>query len=366
MKKHLKPAASLKFAAIGCGIAISLASTQAISASRDYISIVGSSTVYPFATVVAERFGKTTSNPTPKIEATGSGGGMKLFCSGVGTGHPDITNASRRMKSSEFKKCQHSGVKDIVEVLIGFDGIVLANSVKTQQMSLTRKDIFLALAKNVPAPKSMQDEFTTSKTLITNPYNTWQEVNPALPNVKIEVLGPPPTSGTRDAFAELALEGGCKKISWIKAIKKRDKRGYKEICHTIREDGHYIEVGENDNLIVQKLDANPNALGVFGFSFLDQNADKVQGSLIEGQVPTFDTIADKSYPISRPLYFYVKRAHVGVVPGIEGYLAEFTSEKAWGEEGYLAEKGMIPLSDAVRRANGADIKALKSMTGEGL
>ena len=366
MKKLSTTAPRFKAAAIGCGIAMALASTQAVSASRDYISIVGSSTVYPFATVVAERFGKTTPNPTPKIEATGSGGGMKLFCSGVGTGHPDITNASRRMKSSEFKKCQYSGVKDIVEVLIGFDGIVLANSVKTQQMSLSRKDIFLALAKNVPAPKSMQDEFISAKSLVANPYKTWKDVNPALPNVKIEVLGPPPTSGTRDAFAELALEGGCKKIGWIKAIKKRDKRGYKEICHTIREDGHYIEAGENDNLIVQKLDANPNALGVFGFSFLDQNADKVQGSLIEGQVPTFDTIADKSYPISRPLYFYVKKAHVGVVPGIEGYLAEFTSEKAWGGEGYLAEKGMIPLSAEIRKTNAADIKALKSMSGEGL
>jgi phosphate transport system substrate-binding protein len=366
MKKLSNTAAQLKVAAIGCGIAMTLASTQAVSASRDYISIVGSSTVYPFATVVAERFGKTTPNPTPKIESTGSGGGMKLFCSGVGTGHPDITNASRRMKKSEFEKCQAAGVTDIVEVLIGFDGIVLANSVKTKQISLTRKDIFLALAKNVPAPKSMQDEFVSSQTLVANPYKTWKEVNPALPNVKIEVLGPPPTSGTRDAFAELALEGGCKKIKWIKAMKKQDKKAYKTLCHTIREDGHYIEAGENDNLIVQKLDANPNALGVFGFSFLDQNADKVQGSLIEGQAPSFDTIADKSYPISRPLYFYVKKAHVGVVPGIEGYLAEFTSEKAWGEEGYLAEKGMIPLSDDVRRANGADIKALKPMSGEGL
>ncbi|MDF1831625.1 MAG: PstS family phosphate ABC transporter substrate-binding protein [Porticoccaceae bacterium] len=366
MKKRSNTAVQLKAAAIGCGIAMTLASTQAVSAPRDYISIVGSSTVYPFATVVAERFGKTTTNPTPKIESTGSGGGMKLFCSGVGTGHPDITNASRRMKKSEFEKCQAAGVSDIVEVLIGFDGIVLANSVKTKQMSLSRKDIFLALAKNVPAPKSMQDEFVTAQTLVANPYKTWKDVNPALPDVKIEVLGPPPTSGTRDAFAELALEGGCKKISWIKAMKKQDKKAYKSLCHTIREDGHYIEAGENDNLIVQKLDANPNALGVFGFSFLDQNADKVQGSMIEGQPPAFDTIADKSYPVSRPLYFYVKKAHVGVVPGIEGYLAEFTSEKAWGEDGYLAEKGMIPLSTDVRQTNGADIKALKAMSGEGL
>ena len=349
----------------GLCVAVTVSSSLAVSATRDYISIVGSSTVYPFATVVAERFGKSSSHPTPKIESTGSGGGMKLFCSGVGTNHPDITNASRRMKKSEFKKCQAAGVKDIVEVLIGYDGIVLANSIKSQKMSLTRKDIFLALAKQVPAPKSMQDEFVGSQTLVANPYKTWKDVNPALPNTKIEVLGPPPTSGTRDAFAELGLEGGCKKISWIKAMKKKDKKAYKALCHTIREDGHYIEAGENDNLIVQKLAANPNALGVFGFSFLDQNSDKVQGSMIESQEPTFSTIADKSYPISRPLYFYVKKAHIGVVPGIEGYLSEFTSEKAWGGEGYLAEKGMIPLGKSIRKTNGAEIRSLKAMSGEG-
>lgn len=355
-----------KTAALGCGVALALSSTQAISASRDYISIVGSSTVYPFATVVAERFGKTTSNPTPKIESTGTGGGMKLFCSGIGTGYPDITNASRRMKMSEFEKCQTAGVKDIVEVFIGYDGIVIANSVKSPQMNLTRADIFLALAKNVPAPKNMQVGAINAQTLVANPYKTWKEVNPALPNVNIEVLGPPPTSGTRDAFAELAMEGGCQTFSWIKAMEEQDKNAYKAVCYTVREDGPYIEAGENDNLIVQKLDANPNALGIFGFSFLDQNADKVQGSLIEGQAPTFDSIADKSYPISRPLYFYAKKAHIGVVPGIEGYIAEFISEKAWGSEGYLAEKGMIPLSADVRRANSADIKALKPMSDEGL
>lgn len=355
-----------KTAAIGLGVALGVASSQVAFASRDYISIVGSSTVYPFATVVAERFGKTSSHPTPKIESTGSGGGMKLFCSGVGSAHPDVTNASRRMKKSEFDKCQANGVKDVVEVLIGFDGIVLANSNKTDKYELTRKDIFLALAKDVPAPKSMQDEFTSSNTLVPNPYKTWKEVNPELPDVKIEVLGPPPTSGTRDAFAELALEGGCKKFSWIKSMKKKDKKAYKALCHTIREDGHYIEAGENDNLIVQKLNANPNALGVFGFSFLDQNSDKVQGSLIEGQAPTFDSIADKSYPVSRPLYFYVKKAHVGVVPGIEGYVAEFTSEKAWGPEGYLADKGMIPLDDTTRKGFGDNAKALKPMPADAL
>ena len=311
--------------------------------AREYISIVGSSTVYPFATVVAERFGKSSNFATPKIESTGSGGGFKLFCSGVGTDFPDITNSSRRIKSSELENCIAKGIAGVIEVQIGYDGIVLANSVATDRYSLSLRDIFLALAERVPNPNG-------SETLIENPYTTWQEVNSSLPATKIEVLGPPPTSGTRDAFAELALEGGCKTFSWIKAIKKTDKSEYKAICHRVREDGVFIEAGENDNLIVQKLDANPTALGVFGFSFLDQNADKVQGALIEGQEPEFETIAAKSYPVSRPLFFYVKKAHVGVIPGIEGYLAEFTANKTWGEEGYLADKGMIPLNEDARAA----------------
>lgn len=341
-----------------------LASSQTFAAARDYISIVGSSTVYPFATVVAERFGRSTGNPTPKVESTGSGGGMKLFCAGVGTDHPDITNASRRIKQSEFAACQANGVTDVVEVLIGYDGIVVANDKRAARFNLSRRDIFLALAKKVPAPKSMQDEFTASNALVDNPYKTWKQVNSALPDVKIEVLGPPPTSGTRDAFVELALEGGCKTFSGIKAMKKQNKKVYKEICHTIREDGHYIEAGENDNLIVQKLHANPNALGVFGFSFLDQNSDKVQGSLVEGVEPTFESIADKSYPVSRPLYFYVKKAHAGVVPGIAGYLAEFTSEKAWGGDGYLAEKGMIPLPASARSEIAERVKALQAIAAD--
>ena len=243
-----------------------MVATSAFAAGRDTISAVGSSTVFPFATVVAEQFGKTTGKPTPKIESTGSGGGMKLFCAGVGIDTPDITNASRRIKKSEFEMCQKNGVKEITEVLVGYDGIVLANSKKGEQMTLTRKDIFLALAKEVPAADG-------SEKLVENPYKTWKDVNPALPAKKIEVLGPPPTSGTRDAFAELAMEGGCKKIDWIKAMKKKDKKAYKSICHSVREDGAYVEAGENDNLIVQKLNKNPNALGVFGFSFLDQNSD---------------------------------------------------------------------------------------------
>ncbi len=323
--------------------------------SRDYISIVGSSTVYPFATAVAERFGKTSHFKTPKIESTGTGGGMKLFCKGVGVEHPDITNASRRMKKSEFDQCQANGVSEVVEVLIGYDGIVLANAKRAPRLQLTRKDIFLALAKEVPDPAG-------GDRLVANPYETWKQVNAELPDTRIEVLGPPPTSGTRDAFNELALEAGCDEIPMIEAMQKTDGETHKRVCRSVREDGLFIEAGENDNLIVQKLDANPSAVGVFGFSFLDQNADKMQGSLVDGTAPTFEAIADGSYPISRPLYFYVKKAHVGKVPGISEFLAEFTSEKAWGEEGYLADKGMIPLPDGERHLVKNAVMSLQSLS----
>ena len=336
-------------------LTVFMAVSQTSAAARSHINIVGSSTVYPFSTVVAERFGRSTDFKTPKVESTGSGGGMKLFCQGVGIQHPDITNASRRIKKSEFDLCQNNGVKDIVEVLIGYDGIVIANSRKSAQMNISRKDIFLALAEQVPNPDG-------TETLVSNPYKTWKDVNSKLPNIAIEVLGPPPTSGTRDAFAELALEGGCKKFSWIKAMKKKDKKAYKALCHTVREDGPYIEAGENDNLIVQKLNANPKALGVFGFSFLDQNIDQVQPSIVDGKEPTFETIANGSYPVSRPLYFYVKQAHVGVVPGIAEYLAEFTRERTWGDEGYLTEKGMIPLDEAKREKIASEVKSLKALS----
>ncbi|MFW2404182.1 MAG: substrate-binding domain-containing protein [Gammaproteobacteria bacterium] len=312
-------------------------------AARDYISIVGSSTVYPFATVVAEQFGRTSDFKTPKIESTGSGGGLKLFCAGVGVQHPDVTNSSRRIKASEVEMCAENGVNDIIEVKIGYDGIVLANAASADVYEISRQDIFLALAKDVPNPDG-------SENLVANPYQTWSDINPNLPDNKIEVLGPPPTSGTRDAFVELAMEGGCKKYDWIKAIKSEDKGRYKSICHTIREDGRFIEAGENDNLIVQKLRANPKALGIFGFSFLDQNADVVQGSRVDGTEPTFDAIADGDYPVSRPLYFYVKKAHVDAIPGMREYLGEFTSEKAMGEDGYLSDKGLIPLPDEERAA----------------
>ena len=319
--------------------------------ARDYISVVGSSTVYPFATVVAEQFGKTTDFKTPKVESTGSGGGLKLFCAGVGVEHPDATNASRRIKKSEIDKCAGNGVNDIVEVKIGYDGIVFANSRKSASIEISRKQIFLALAKDVPDPNG-------SETLVPNPYMKWSDVDASLPDARIEVLGPPPTSGTRDAFAELALEGGCKKIDWIKAMKKQDKKQYKTICHTVREDGAYVEAGENDNLIVRKLDANPAAFGVFGYSFLDQNSDRIQGAMVDGVEPIFENIADQSYPVSRPLYLYVKKAHIGTIPGVEEYLAELTSGKAWGTDGYLADKGMIPMPNDERMRFADDVRNL--------
>ena len=331
-------------------------STAIFAARRDHIEVVGSSTVYPFATVVAETFGNKTKFKTPKIESTGSGGGFKLFCSGNGIDTPDITNASRRIKQSEVEKCASNGVKSITEVQIGFDGITIANSKKGKDFNLSLKDIFLALAKQVPGKEAGK--------LVDNPYKTWKDVNASLPAIKIEVLGPPPTSGTRDAFAELALEGGCKKIAWIKAIKKTNKSKYKSICHSVREDGAYIEAGENDNLIVQKLEKNPDALGVFGFSFLDQNSDKVKGANIDGVAITFESIADGSYPVSRPLFFYVKNAHVGKVPGIKEFLAEFTDDEAWGDDGYLTEKGLIPLSEERREEIAKAAKELTPFTLE--
>ena len=322
--------------------------------ARDQLYVVGSSTVYPFATVVAENFGQKSGMKVPKIESTGSGGGMKLFCKGLGTQHPDITNASRRVKKKEFKKCQENGI-DFVEVKVGYDGIVIANSKKSPVMALTKKQIFLALGKDVPEGNKEGGK------LIPNPNKKWSDVDPSLPDIAIEVLGPPPTSGTRDAFQELAIEGGCKAFPELKAIKKQDKKKYKSICRAVREDGPFIEAGENDNLIVQKLVENPNAFGVFGFSFLLENADKIQGSTVNGAAPTMVAIADKSYGISRPLYFYVKSAHLDVIPGMREYVAEFTAPDTWGPGGYLEERGMIPMPDEERAKFGADAKNMTAL-----
>lgn len=342
------------FSLLAAGCTLMINSVSAAEGGRDAINIVGSSTVYPFSAAVAEQFGKKGGFKTPKVESTGTGGGMKLFCGGIGPSFPDIANASRGIKKSEFEACQKNGVKEIVEVKIGFDGIVIAQSKKAkQEIVLTRKEVFLALAKRVPDPQAPD-----SGDLVVNPYNTWNEVNPSLPKTKIEVLGPPPSSGTRDAFAELALEGGCQQIPWLKAKKESDESFFKNVCMTIREDGAYIEAGENDNLIVQKLEANPNAAGIFGYSYLTLNEDKLKPAPIDGRKPTYELIANGTYPISRPLFFYVKKAHVGVIPGIEEYLTEFTSEKASGPEGYLADKGLIALPDAERKKAAENAKNL--------
>ncbi|MEO1065948.1 MAG: PstS family phosphate ABC transporter substrate-binding protein [Pseudomonadota bacterium] len=329
------------------GVALSALMVAGAAQARDTIQIVGSSTVFPFSTAVAEQFGQKTSFNTPVVESTGSGGGMKLFCEGVGEATPDITNASRRIKDKEFKKCVDNGVTP-VEVKVGFDGIVLANSKSGSEFALTRKQIFQALAAEVPVDGKM----------VANPYKKWSDIDASLPDLKIEVLGPPPTSGTRDAFVELAMEGGAKKFDNLKALRKEDKKAFKKIAHKIREDGAFVEAGENDNLIVQKLEANPAALGIFGFSFLDQNADKLQGATVGGTAPEFEKIAGGDYPISRSLFFYVKKEHVGVIPGIEEFVAEFTAEGSWGDEGYLADKGLIPLPKADRDAIAASAKSL--------
>jgi phosphate transport system substrate-binding protein len=318
-----------------------LAGAANAQSSRDYISIVGSSTVYPFTTAVAEQFGRGGQFKTPKVESTGTGGGIKLFCNGVGVQHPDIANASRRIKQTEVDTCAKNGVKDIVEVKVGYDGLVLAHSKKAKTLNVSRKDVYLALAKQVPDPAN-------PTTLIANPYKTWKQVNSTLPDQKIEVLGPPPTSGTRDSFAELYLEAGCSTFPWIKTLKDVEEARFKKVCDSVREDGAYVEAGENDNLIVQKLEANPSAVGIFGYSYLEENADKLVGSNVEGVAPTFETIAAAKFPTSRPLFIYVKKAHIGVIPGIKEFVAEYVSDKALGGEGYLADKGLIPPSDAER------------------
>ncbi|CCE23547.1 PstS family phosphate ABC transporter substrate-binding protein [Methylotuvimicrobium alcaliphilum] len=321
---------------------------------RDNIVIVGSSTVYPFTTVVAEQFGRMTRFRAPIVEATGSGGGLKLFCAGVGVRHPDIANSSRRIKSSEFADCQKNGVSSIVEVKVGYDGITIARSNRGKAFDLTLKQLFLALAKEVPDPDG-------SEKTVPNPYTNWRQIDPSLPDSAIEVMGPPPTSGTRDAFVELAMEGGCQAFPFIKALKDSNESAYRTMCHSIREDGAYVEAGENDNLIVQKLDTNPNALGIFGFSFLDQNTDRLFGLKIDGVEPDFDEIASGAYPVSRSMYIYVKKAHVPMIPGLKEFLEEFTSEKAWGEEGYLTDKGLIPMPVDERKRFADDVRNLKEL-----
>ncbi|MBS3803764.1 MAG: substrate-binding domain-containing protein [Oleiphilaceae bacterium] len=296
--------------------------------ARDTINIVGSSTVYPFATVVAERFGTTSDFPTPKLESTGSGGGLKIFCQGIGTNHPDITNASRRIKSSELELCQSNGVEDITEFRIGSDGIVIASSKDAEPMDLTLEQLFLALGEKVPVDGEW----------VANPHKNWSDVDSSLPNKPIRVMGPPPTSGTRDSFNELALAGGCDRLPEAADLSEDQ---HSATCESIREDGAFIEAGENDNLIVQKLMGDASMYGVFGYSFLEENSDRLQAAKLDGVAPEPQLIAEDKYPVARSMFFYVKKAHIGVVPGIKEYAAEFVSPAAMGPNGYLKDVGLI-------------------------
>jgi len=293
----------------------------AVAQERDQIRIVGSSTVYPFASYVVEEFGATTNFPTPVIESTGSGGGLQLFCEGVGVSTPDITNASRRMKPSEFDRCQDNGVTEITEALIGSDGIVIAHSADNEPLALTREQILLAVAAEVPQ----------NGELVENPYDSWNEIDSSLPNAEIEVLGPPTTSGTRDAFEELVMEGAS------------EAAGYPEAYTDIRSDGGYVDSGENDNLIVQRITENKDAVGIFGFSFLEENRDVVQAATVDGVEPTTEAISTEDYPVARSLWFYIKEAHEGVVPGIDEYVSLFMDDIMIGTDGLLIEEGLIPL-----------------------
>ena len=315
------------------------------SFARDTIKIVGSSTVYPYATVVAERFGKSGFN-TPVIESTGTGGGMKLFCAGVGTDHPDVTNASRKIKSKEVALCESNGVTDIIEIVIGNDGLTLAHSLDANDADFTQEQLYLAIAAMVPSPGNFNVK------LIENPYEKWSDIDSSLPDHKIEILVAPPTSGTRDAWNSLIMKKGCKAAGAYKLWEDAGEKAKKK-CAVVREDGRVIEAGENDTLIVQKLAEDPERFGYFGYSYLLANEDKIKSAAITGILPTLAGIQDYSYPIARPLQFYVKKAHIGVVPGIEEFLAAFTSENAMGEDGYLTDIGLVALSDG----DASDIRA---------
>jgi phosphate transport system substrate-binding protein len=340
-------------------LTVSLVALTAVPAlaARDQIRIVGSSTVYPFTTAVAEAFGKATGMKTPVVESTGTGGGMKLFCAGVGDDTPDFTNASRRIKKSEFEDCAKNGVTDIVEIKVGFDGLSVAHSKDAKDFSLTKQQIFMALAKEVPDKDGK---------IVANPNMMWSDIDASLPATKIEVLGPPPTSGTRDSFAELVMEAGAVKFESLEALKKSDAKAFEKVWKSMREDGAFIEAGENDNLIVQKLQANADALGIFGFSFLEQNANAVKDVAIDGVQATYETIASGDYKVARPLFIYAKKQHMDSVAGMKEFVAEYISDKALGEDGYLAEKGLVTLPGDQAEKTRAVATALETLKGDEL
>jgi phosphate transport system substrate-binding protein len=349
---------ALSFVSIAAlAVAVTSFTGAASAQSRDQIRIVGSSTVYPFTTAVAEQFGKSGQFKTPVVESTGTGGGMKLFCAGIGAEHPDATNASRRMKKGEFEDCTKNGVTDIVEINIGLDGLTMAHAKESTEFKLTKQQVFLALAEQIPDAEGK---------LIPNPNKTWADIDKSLPAEAIEVIGPPSTSGTRDSFMELVMEKGAEKLPGMADLKKADAKAFEKVWKSMRKDGPFVEAGENDNLIVQKLEANKNAVGIFGYSFLEENLNKVKGIEIEGALPTYEAIVSGDYKVARPLFVYIKKQHVGVIPGLAEFVAEYTSEKAMGEDGYLAAKGIVALPKDARMAIEAAAKNLPTIDGAGL
>ena len=330
----------MKLALLASVAVLALGATAASAQTRDQIRIVGSSTVFPYTQAVAEQFAAMTGGAAPVVESTGTGGGMQIFCGGIGPDHPDITGASRAMTKSEYDTCIANGVDSITEVLIGYDGLSVAHSIQGPDLDLTKAQIFQALAAQVEVDGEIVD----------NPYTNWNQIDASLPDAAITVFGPPPTSGTRDAFVELVMHEGCNEFEAIAALEDTDEDAWDQICSRMRQDGPFIEAGENDNLIVQRLNADPVALGIFGYSFLYENTDTLKAVKVDGVEPGFETIADGSYGVSRPLFFYVKNAHRGVIPGLEEFVTEYVSEESFGEGGYLSERGLIPLPEADRDA----------------
>lgn len=353
---------------------------MAMAGTRAGLRVVGSSTVFPFTTAVAENFGAKTVFPTPVVEATGTGGGMNLFCSGLGPNYPDLTGASRPIKASEFELCEDNGVTQIAEIQIGFDGIVLGNAVQAAPVNISKQHLFLALVAETPMPVDGDGVplFSNSGEMreggsfadlagyqcdvfIDNPFQRWSDISPDLPTQRIEVFGPPPTSGTRDAFVELGMHLGALRIDCLEALSQRSERQFDQLASRIREDGAWIDAGENDNTIVQTLANTPNAFGLFGYSFLEQNGDRIQATLIDGVEPSYDNIANGVYPISRSLFVYAKNQHEAVTPGLREFVEELTSEDAWGPFGYLSDRGLIALPDDRRADEAAQARALQPM-----
>jgi phosphate transport system substrate-binding protein len=318
-------------------VVVALSAPVVQAQTRDQIRIVGSSTVFPYTQAVAEQYAAATGSPAPVVESTGTGGGFQVFCAGVGPDHPDLTGASRAMRKSEYDLCLENGVESVTEILIGYDGLSVAHASGAPDFGLTKAQLFKALAATVEVGGE----------IAANPYRNWNEIDASLPASPITVFGPPPTSGTRDAFVELVMVPGCETFPAIDVL-AGDRRD--EVCERMRQDGPFIEAGENDNLIVQRLQADAAALGIFGYSFLFENGDTLKAVAVDGVTPNAETIADGSYPVSRPLFIYVKNAHRGVIPGLDEFVAEYVAEAAFGPEGYLSERGLIVLPDDRRAA----------------